>query len=71
MAYCKTKTRKESRRPVFGLPQEISGTNLPTYSDVIRFYFWVKNDCMIRSATKRLETVTAIIDRVASCVEEI
>ena len=71
MASFKMKTRKESRRPVFGLPKEISGTNLPTYSDVMRFYFWVKNDCMSRSSTKRLETVTAIADKVASRVEEI
>lgn len=71
MASRKMKTRKESRRPVFDLPKELSGTNLPTYSDVMRFYFWVKNDCMSRSSTKRLETVTAITDRVASRVEEI
>ena len=71
MASCKMKTRKKSRRPVFDLPKELSGTNLPSYSDVMRFYFWANDDCMNRSSTKHLETVTSITDKVVSCVEEI
>ena len=71
MASCKMKTRKKSRRPVFDLPKELSGTNVPTYSDVMRFYFWAKDDCMSRSSTMRPETGTSITNKVVSRVEEI
>jgi hypothetical protein len=67
----KVKTRKQSARPVFGLPKELSGNKLPTYADVIKFYFWVQNKSQSTSTTKKKETVADIAQIVATRVEEI
>jgi hypothetical protein len=68
---CKIKTRKVSSRPVFGLPKELSANELPTYGDVLKFYFWVQNDAKNKSITKRKDTVAELSQVVATRVEEI
>jgi hypothetical protein len=68
---CKVITRKVSSRPVFGLPKELSGNELPTYADVLKLYFWVQNNAKNKSITKRKETVAEITQVVATRVEGI
>lgn len=65
------KTRRQASRPIFGLPKELSGNVLPTYSDVIKFYFWVQNINSKNSSATTKSTVNDITKVVASRVEEI
>src|ERR1700733_3577551 len=68
---CNVQTRQKSNRTAFGLTKVMSKNDLPTYDDVIKFYFWVQNNTQNKNTSKRKETVTDITKIVATKVETI
>ena len=66
---CNVQTRKKTSRTVFGLTKVLSDNDLPTYDDVIKFYFWVQNNTQGKNTSKRKETVADITQIVATKVE--
>ena len=58
---CNVQTRKKTSRTVFGLTKVLFENDLPTYDDVIKFYFWVQNNTQDKNTLKRKEKKVEII----------
>ena len=56
--------------PVFGAPEELSSRVLPTYRDIMKYYFWVRNDCKLKLNNVN-PSVSEVADKVAERIEEI
>ena len=64
-------TRQSHCCPLFGLPKELSGTNLPTFEDVLLCCFEESNKLSISSDSKKKIAFSTIADCVATQIEMI
>ena len=64
------KTRAKTKCPVFGMPQELSDTVLPTYESVMKCYLLVKRDLKSNNNNKD-PTVAEISEKLAANTERV
>lgn len=64
------KTRKTTSCPVFGLPQKLPASQLPTYNDVMKNYLYIKHELKPDNTTKE-PTVHEISEKLADEVIKI
>ena len=64
-------TRSANRCPVFGLPQNLTEMNLPTYRDVMKHYTYVRLEHSNKMNSKEQPSVTEVATIVAKKLEAI
>lgn len=64
------KTRQSTSCPVFGLPEKLPVSQLPTYNDVMKYYLYIKYELKTDKTTKE-PTVQEISERLAQEVLDI
>lgn len=64
------KTRKETCCPVFGLPEKLPVSQLPTYNAVMKYYLFIKYELKLSKTTKE-PTVHDISQRLATEILDI
>ena len=64
-------TRSANRCPVFGLPQNLTEMNLPTYRDVMKHYTYVRLKHSNKMNSKEQPSVTEVATIVAKKLEAI
>ncbi|CAH0558644.1 unnamed protein product [Brassicogethes aeneus] len=62
-------TQQKVTTPIFGLPKKLSGTNLPTYKDVLLSCFEESYKNSILSGSKKKVAFSTIADNVATQIE--
>lgn len=62
-------TRQRQCCPIFGMPKELSGKNLPTYEDMLRSCFEESYKASLLSLSKKKVEISLIADSVATQIE--